>query len=138
MNANSHLLMSLAVVIVAGLVIFGKKIWEKVSAPFQRFSRWMKDLTTDFSGEDSDQQVAAIGAAMLGDELRSDLDTPRTRSRGEMCSRRDWVAYKGHSGGMKCGRVVATRERGLHGQARVRHGHYSVWRDMSSLYKVSA
>lgn len=58
MSPNSHLYFSAAVIVVAALVIFGKWIYEKATSPFRRFSRWMKDLTGDYSGEDSDQCVA--------------------------------------------------------------------------------
>ncbi len=116
MNPYSHLLMSFVIVAVAGLVIFGQAIWQKVSAPFRWFSRRMKDLTGDYSGEDSDQWVAPPPKYPLG----------------------TLVEYQGHRGGPRWGTVVGSREHGLHGQARVNvgPGKFSAWRSWSKLEKV--
>ncbi|MDO8466650.1 MAG: hypothetical protein Q7S83_00740 [bacterium] len=147
MNPNSHLYMSAAVIVIAALVIFGRKIWAAAKAPFQWLDRWMKDLTNDYSGEDSDQRadvstepltLARIEATMLQDELVAGRNTGRVR---QYLRKKGWrlVEFKGHSGGMKFGLVVATRKRGLHGQARINvgPGKYSVWRSLASLQKVA-
>lgn len=116
MSPHSHLVMSVLVIVVAGLVIFGKWMYEKVTSPFRRFNRWMKDLTGDYSGEDSDQRVAP----------------PTKYSIGTL------VEYQGHKGGPKWGKVVGARDRGLYGQARVNvgPGTNSVWRSWARLEKV--
>ena len=110
MNPYSHLLVSLAVGVVAAIVIFGMKILAAVKAPFQRFSRWMKGS----NGTDGARAASVM-------KLR----------KGAL------VEFKGHRGGLKWGTVVASRNRGLHGQARVSGpGKSLAWRSWAKLEEV--
>lgn len=53
MNANTQFGMSAAVVVIAALVIFARRIWAKAAAAIRWFSNRTHDLTMNFSGEDA-------------------------------------------------------------------------------------
>src|SRR3989304_4512695 len=94
MNPNVHLYLVMFVSFIGVLALHVPFIVGMTEGAIQRVSLWLTDLTTEVSGEDSDQEMMAIGAtdlptagkmareiesATLVDELNGKLDTPRTR-----------------------------------------------------------
>lgn len=91
MNASIHLLIAVFAVLVGFVAVYVKQIVATVGIVAERVDEYMKDITTEVSGEDSDQCVGAMDAPTaagmaqalgfkgLVDELKAKLDTPQTR-----------------------------------------------------------
>ncbi len=108
---------------------------------FYLISNLKRNAYTARDAEQAEQIAEELRAAMLRDELAARLNTPLVRRyvRDMKLRLGEPVEYDGHQGGVRQGRVVGSKDQGLHGQARISvgPGKYLVWRSWASLRSVA-